>query len=57
MAGGLSPDEIEKMRKEAELNAQADKERQEAFRVREKARATVSKIEEVRPMTNSNVSV
>jgi len=32
MAGGLSSDEIEKMRKEAEINAAADAERQEVLR-------------------------
>lgn len=50
MAGGLSNDEIEKMRKEAELNAAADTARQETFRARESARASVAKIEEVLPI-------
>ena len=47
MAGGLSSDEIEKMRKEAELNAKADAERQELFKFKDSVRATVGKIEEV----------
>jgi len=45
MAGGLNSDEIERMRKEAEKNAEADNERQEEVRYRHKALEKLSDFE------------